>query len=320
MPQEYTNTISLQKDNFLSDICRIIDDGRRRAYAEVSSVMIETYWNIGKRIVEQEQHGKNRADYGKKLINDLSKELATLYGEGFGTRTIFYCRKCYLVFNDWSILHTRVQNLTWSHLRALLSVENEDARLWYMNEAAIEGWSVRTLERNVASQYYFRLLQSPSKDKVIAEMKAITTDLQRDKNELLKNPVVAEFLGLATNTDFTESELEKAILTHLQKFLMELGKGFAFVARQQHIHTDAGDYFIDLVFYNYILKCFVLIDLKTTQISHADVGQMDMYVRMYDELKSLRLISREGSTRGKWLVQNYPIISYDRKGKRQTYK
>ena len=275
----------LSENNFLSDICSIIDAGRKKAYSEVSSVIIETNWNIGKRIVEQEQHGKARADYGKRLISGLSKELTARYGQGFGVRTISYCRKLYVMFENWPILHTRVQNLTWSHLRSLLSVENEDARFWYMNEASNEGWSVRTLERNIASQYYFRLLQSPQKEKVVSEMKALTADLQADKNEFLKNPVVAEFLGLSPNSDFTESELEKAILTHLQKFLMEIGKGFAFVARQQHIHTDAGDYFIDLVFYNYILKYFVLIDLKTTQISHADVGQMDMYVRMYDELK-----------------------------------
>lgn len=154
-----------------------------------------------------------------------------------------------------------------------------------MNEAAREGWNVRTLDRNVGSQYYFRLLQSQHKEPVVREMEQNTAEFQADKHEFLKNPVVAEFLGLPGNFEFTESKLESAILTHIQKFLLELGKGYAFVARQQHISTDAGDFYIDLVFYNYYLKAFLLIDLKTTKISHQDVGQMDMYVRMYDELK-----------------------------------
>ena len=154
-----------------------------------------------------------------------------------------------------------------------------------MQEAAKEMWSVRTLHRNISSQYYYRLLQSQAKDVVIDEMKQITAPMQRDKLEFIKNPVVAEFLGLAQNAKFSETELESAIITHLQNFIMELGKGYAFVARQQHIRTDMGDFYIDLVFYNYILKCFMLVDLKTEQISYQDVGQMDMYIRMYDELK-----------------------------------
>ena len=166
----------------------------------------------------------------------------------------------------------------------MLQVEDKTAREWYANEAAKETWSTKTLQRNISSQYYYRLLKSPSPDKVKTEMLQLTQPLQ-DKNEFIKNPVVTEFLGLSANTDYTESALEKAILTNLQKFLMELGKGYAFVARQQHIRTEKEDYYIDLVFYNYILKCFVLIDLKTTKVTHQDVGQMDMYVRMYDELK-----------------------------------
>jgi predicted nuclease of restriction endonuclease-like (RecB) superfamily len=154
-----------------------------------------------------------------------------------------------------------------------------------MYEAAEQTWSVRTLQRNISSQYYYRLLKSHKKDLVKAEMQQITASFQQDKLEFIKNPVVAEFLGLSPNSDFTESELEKSIVSNLQKFLMELGKGYAFVARQQHIHTEKQDYFIDLVFYNYYLKCFVLIDLKTSKINHEDIGQMDMYIRMYDELK-----------------------------------
>ena len=176
-------------------------------------------------------------------------------------------------------------NLTWTHYRELLTVSDETARHWYMQEAAKEMWSVRTLHRNISSQYYYRLLLSQAKDVVIDEMKQITAPMQGDKLEFIKNPVVAEFLGLAHNSKFSETELESAIITHLQKFIRELGKGYAFVARQQHIRTDMGDFYIDLVFYNYILKCFMLVDLKTEQISHQDVGQMDMYIRMYDELK-----------------------------------
>jgi predicted nuclease of restriction endonuclease-like (RecB) superfamily len=167
----------------------------------------------------------------------------------------------------------------------LLTVGDEKARYWYMQEANKEMWSVRTLHRNISSQYYYRLLQSQVKDVVIDEMKQITASMQGDKLEFIKNPVVAEFLGLAQNVKFSETELESTIISHLQKFIMELGKGYAFVARQQHIRTDMGDFYIDLVFYNYILKCFMLVDLKTEQITHQDVGQMDMYIRMYDELK-----------------------------------
>ena len=176
-------------------------------------------------------------------------------------------------------------NLTWTHYRELLTVSDEIARHWYMQEASKDMWSVRTLHRNISSQYYYRLLQSQAKDMVRDEMKQITAPMQGDKLEFIKNPIVAEFLGLAQNTKFSETELESAIITHLQKFIMELGKGYAFVARQQHIRTDMGDFYIDLVFYNYILKCFMLVDLKTEQISHQDVGQMDMDIRMYEELK-----------------------------------
>ena len=173
--------------------------------------------------------------------------------------------------------------LSWTHYRIILQEQNADARAWYENEAANEMWSTRTLQRNVSSQYYHRLLQSQNKELVRAEMKALTAPLQ-DKLEYMKNPVVAEFLGLKNNPDYSESTLEKSIIDHLIPFLMELGKGFAFVDRQKHIHTEKQDYYLDLVFYNYHLRCFVLVDLKTTKLSYQDVGQMDMYVKMYDEM------------------------------------
>ncbi len=271
--------------NFVNGIKQLIEEARQKSYAAINAVMLDTYWHIGQRIVEQEQQGKSRADYGARLLSLLADELTAAYGKGFSTRNLWYYRQFYTLLPDWEKVNTRVQNLTWSHIRTLLRVTNKDARIWYLNEAARQTWSVRTLDRNISSQYYHRLLQSPRKEAVVAEMQSLTADYELDKLEFIKNPVVAEFLGLSSNMDFTESKLESAILTHIQKFLMEMGKGYAFVARQQHISTDAGDYFIDLVFYNYILKCFLLIDLKTSQISHQDVGQMDMYVRMYDDLK-----------------------------------
>lgn len=271
-------------ENFIGSIKSIIDAGRRSAYNAVNSVIVQTYWQIGKRIVEEEQHGLGRAEYGKFLIETLSQELTKEYGTGFSVRSLQYYRKFYLFFQDVTILQACVRNLTWSHFRMLLRVEDEKARLWYMNEAMKSGWSYRTLDRNIATQYYYRLLQAPNKDAVIVEMQNKTKAL-RSEFEVFKSPVVAEFLGFAVNTDFSENDLEKAILSHIRDFLMELGRGFAFVARQQHIVTDMDDYYIDLVFYNTELHCYVLIDLKMGKVTHQDVGQMDMYVRMYDELK-----------------------------------
>ena len=220
-----------------------------------------------------------------RVQQNLSKVYKSSQCNSYSVRRLQDYRQFYLYFKDIEIWHSRVPNLTWTHYRELLTVSDEIARQWYMLEAAKEMWSVRTLHRNISSQYYYRLLQSQTKDMIIDEMKRITAPMQGDKLEFIKNPVVAEFLGLAQNTKFSETELENAIITHLQKFIMELGKGFAFVARQQHIRTDMGDFYIDLVFYNYILKCFMLVDLKTEQISHQDVGQMDMYIRMYDSLR-----------------------------------
>ena len=280
--QDIQNAISL---SLLADLREIVARGRAAAYASVNAAMIDTYWKIGRRIVEEEQHGSKRAEYGTGLLKELSVVLTAEFGKGFDARSLRFYRQFYLFFPQGKIWYTRVPNLTWSHFRTLLRVENEDARLWYLDEASRESWSVRTLDRNISSQYYHRLLASQNKAPVIAEMKKNTAPMQADKLEFIKNPVVAEFLGIASNPGFTETKLEQCIITHLQKFLMELGKGYAFVARQQHIATDAGDFFIDLVFYNYILKCFVLIDLKTARITHQDVGQMDMYVRMYDERK-----------------------------------
>lgn len=275
------NSTALYNSAFLNEVKLIVANGRQKAYAAINSAMVETYWQLGKRIVEQEQEGNSRADYGTQLLKCLSKELTTEFGKGFSPNSLYYYRQFYLTFPNkfptaWGIL-------TWSHYKRLLSISNAEARKWYLKEASQQMWSYRTLDRNIGSQYYERLLLSQKKESVKAEMHTLTNEFERDKTEFIKNPTVAEFVGLSPNSDFSETELEGAIIANLQKFLLELGKGFSFVARQQLIRTEKRDYFIDLVFYNYILKSFVLIDLKTTTITHQDVGQMDMYVRMYDE-------------------------------------
>ena len=268
----------------VDDVKMIVERGLHEAYRSVNTVSIMTYWNVGKRIVEEEQHGASRAEYGKQVLKDLAQVLVPLYGTSYSERNLYSMRQFFLYFNELEILNSRVQNLSWTHYRMLLRVPDENARYWYLREASQEMWSVRTLSRNIGSQYYYRLLQSPKKDQVIAEMQELTKPLQQGKDEIVKNPVIAEFLGLE-NTDYSESNLEQAIINHLQKFIMEMGRGFAYMGRQQLIRTDTQDYYIDLVFYNVVLKCYVLIDLKVGVITHQDVGQMDMYVRMYDELK-----------------------------------
>ena len=287
--EDKDNVIKMQDNQLLSaqlvnDVKLIVERGLSAAYHSVNSISILTYWNVGKRIVEEEQHGENRAEYGKQVLKGLARVLVPLFGSSYSERNLYSMRQFFLYFNDLEILNSRVQNLSWTHYRMLLRVPDEDARYWYLREASEEMWSSRTLSRNIGSQYYYRLLKSPKKDKVIAEMRELTQPLQQEKDEIVKNPVVAEFLGLE-NTDYSESELEQAIIAHLQKFILEMGRGFAYMGRQQLIRTDTQDYYIDLVFYNVILKCYVLIDLKVGVITHQDVGQMDMYVRMYDELR-----------------------------------
>ena len=276
--------VDIEKNNFLSEIEKLITTARDTANSTVSSIIVATYWNIGKRIVEQEQNGKERADYGEQIIELLAEKLARKYGASYNKRNLQYYRKFYLFFKDYEIVNACVHNLSWTHFRRLLSISNEDARLWYMKEAANQMWSSRTLDRNIGTMYYERLLMSPKKESVIAEMKQKTAAFKSSQYELIKSPVIAEFLGF-NNNDYSETQLESAILNHIRDFLMEMGKGFAFVARQQHIVTETEDYFIDLVFYNIELKCYVLIDLKIGKITHQDIGQMDMYIRMYDDLK-----------------------------------
>ena len=276
----------INSQDLFADASAIIETAKNIACRSINITLVQRNWLLGKRIAEEQLGDQTREElYGQKIVENLAKELTEQYGSGFDFSSLYKYIRFYQCFpNILDAASPKSFLLTWTHYRILLQVEDEAARQWYEDEAAKEVWSTKTLQRNISSQYYYRLLKTPAPEKVKAEMQQLTQPLQ-DKNEFIKNPVVAEFLGLSTNTDYTESTLEKAILTNLQKFLMELGKGYAFVARQQHIRTEKEDYFIDLVFYNYILKCFVLIDLKTTKVTHQDVGQMDMYVRMYDELK-----------------------------------
>lgn len=277
----------VRTDDVLGDLQNIIDTARQKAYQAVNVALLQRNWLIGKRIAEELLQGDDRAEYGACVMKSLSKDLTRLYGKGFDYSSLYKFSRFYKWFPEIldSVSPKSQALLTWTHYRVLLQVEDAKARDWYCKEAAEQTWSVRTLQRNISSQYYYRLLKSQVKEPVIAEMKAQNADYPAEKLEFIKNPMITEFLGLSADTSFTESSLEANILSNLQKFLMELGKGYAFVARQQHIHTEKQDYYIDLVFYNYILKCFVLVDLKTTKISHQDVGQMDMYIRMYDELK-----------------------------------
>ncbi|GHU87124.1 hypothetical protein FACS189476_01970 [Spirochaetia bacterium] len=296
-----------EEKQFIQQLKQIIQAARSKAYSAINFAQVEANWLIGRRIVEQEQQGETRAGYGKHIIELVSNELSAEFGKGYSETNIRSFRKFYLTFKDFQIQQalpaestgkkpqalpgqfndTREQLalLSWTHYERLLRVQSPDARIWYMKEAAEQMWDYRTLGRNIDTQYYERLLISQKKGPIVKEMKAKTKSFREDKFSFIKNPTVLEFLGLPGNTGYTEAKLESAIITHLQQFLLELGKGFAFVERQQLLRTESADYYIDLVFYNYILKCFVLIDLKTSRITHQDVGQMDMYVRMYDEMK-----------------------------------
>ena len=270
-------------NNYINEIKKILINARHKAYTAVNSVMVEAYWEIGRRIVEEEQNGKERAEYGKEILQNLSKELTEEFGKGYSYRTLREIRQFYLMFSDFEKWRTVSAKLTWSHFQKVLRVSDEKARIFYLTEAAENMWSVRALDRNISTLYYNRIVASIDKKTVEDEMKEKIKSLQTE--EFIKNPVVLEFLDLPTNMFYTESQLEKALTDDIQKFMMELGKGFAFVERQQHIRTENSDFYIDLVFYNYILKCFVIVELKTEKLTHQDIGQLDMYVRMYDDLK-----------------------------------
>lgn len=305
------------EDNMLvNDLRSIVSKARSKAFAAVNYSLVERNWRIGQRIVEEEQNGASRAEYGKHVIEVASAALTKEFGKGFSETNIMNFKKFYLKFKELTIPQTlseefkkqkhqtlsdessllpqkgqtqpaqfELRLLPWSHYERLIRVEDKKAREWYAKEAFNEGWSFRTLNRNINTLYYERLLMSTKKQPVVDEMQDKTKAYQQDKLEYIKSPVVLEFLGLPEDTSLAESKLETAIINNLEKFLMEMGKGYALVARQQHIRTEENDYYIDLVFYNYLIKSFILVDLKVNRITYQDVGQMDMYLQMYDKMK-----------------------------------
>ena len=274
-----------EEKDFIESLKQIVHSARKMAYASVNYAQVASNWLIGRRIVEQMQGGKEKAEYGTYIIKIASEALTKEFGQGYSVSTLKFYRQFYLTFPDLPIGSTVYSRLTWSHYKRLMRVENLQARQWYEQEAKEQMWSYRTLDRNISTLYYERMLMSQVKESVVQEMQEKTKEFQQDKLEFIKNPAVLEFLGLPSNKGYKEQELEQAILDNLQGFLLEMGKGFAFVARQELVRTDTEDYYIDLVFFNYLLNCFVLVDLKVGKITHQDVGQMDMYVRMFDELK-----------------------------------
>ena len=300
----------------VNDLKTIVSKARSKAFAAVNYSLVERNWRIGKRIVEEEQNGEARAEYGKHIIEVASAALTEEFGKGFSETNIMNFKKFYLKFKELTIPQTESEEfkkqkqqtlsdelsshfqkgqtppaqfelrlLPWSHYERLIRIEDKRARDWYAKEAFEQGWSYRTLSRNINTLYYERLLMSKDKAPVEKEMKEKTNEFQQDKLEYIKSPVVMEFLGLPSDSSLKESKLETAIINNLEKFLMEMGKGYALVARQQHIRTEENDYYIDLVFYNYLIKSFILVDLKVNRITYQDVGQMDMYLQMYDKMK-----------------------------------
>ncbi len=269
---------------FYTDIRQILERARGKAQAAVNSAMVEAYWQIGKRIVEEEQQGESKAKYGKRLMEELSRALTADFGKGFSYANLYNCRQFYLKFPEQKILYTLCRELSWSHLRLIMRIESPDALAWYCNEARAENWTVRQLERNIKSHSYQRLLSTKNQadNDTPQSTPANTTANTLD---FIKDPYVLEFLQLPEQGHLKESRLEQAIIDELQKFLLEMGKGFSFVARQMRISTETSHFYLDLVFYNYLLKCFVVIDLKAGKLSHQNIGQMDMYVRMFDDLK-----------------------------------
>lgn len=276
-----TNPIT-PPQSLLGILRELIQQGRQQALRAVDRVQVQTCWEIGRHIVEFEQGGEARAVYGKKLLPQLAEVLTREFGKGFDASNLRYMRLFYKTFPIRDALR---HELSWTHYRTLLRVDNQAARQWYIHEAASQNWSARALERQIGTLYYERLRLSTDQDAVTAEALAQIQGLKQTPREFIRDPVILEFLGLPNSGKLLESSLEQALMDKLQAFLLELGKGFAFVARQQRISTESKDFYIDLVFYNYLLKCFVLIDLKTSELTHQDIGQMDMYVRMYDDLR-----------------------------------
>lgn len=266
--------------SLLATLRAVIVEARQQALQAVDVVQIRTYWIVGRHIVEHEQGGAARAAYGKSVLAQVSTKLSAEFGKGFDASNLYKMSQFYRAFPNLDALRL---NLSWTHYRLILRVDDADARLWYMEEAATQHWNTRALERQIGTLYYERLLASKDRQPLREEAAHNLSEIQATPREFIRDPVLLEFLGLPGTGRLLESSLENALIDNLQAFLLELGKGFAFVARQQRISTETKDFYIDLVFYNYLLKCFVIFDLKTRELTHQDIGQMDMYVRLYDD-------------------------------------
>lgn len=274
------NTTKNGLESLYQNIIRIIEEGKNSAFRAVNFAMVKTYWTIGKLIIEDEQNGKKRADYGKEILKDLANKLTLSYGKGFDESNLRHMRNFYALNKKQDAVRPE---LSWTHYRMLLKVERKDARTFYIRESIEGNWSTRTLERQINSLYFERMVMSDKKGKTLVKKEAENKKEILQAKDIIKDPYVLEFLDLKHKPNFYEKELEQALIDKMQEFLLELGNGFSFVKRQQRITTDGEHFFIDLVFYNYILKCFLLIDLKTGKLTHQDIGQMDMYVRYYEE-------------------------------------
>ncbi|MFH7018685.1 YhcG family protein [Flavobacterium sp. FlaQc-47] len=270
----------LQNQSIIPDIKAIIASSRENAIKAVDSERTKMYWTIGKRIFEEEQQGKERADYGTYLIKYLAEELQPEFGSGFSYRQLNWYRQFYRTFPIVSALRTQ---LSWTQYKFLLSIDNQEKREFYIAESVKNNWTSRQLERQINSSLYERLLMSSDKESVLLVSK--NEKLPSDAREIIKDPMYLEFLGLKREAAYYEKDLEQAIITHLQEFLLEIGNGFSFVARQKRIHIDGDEFFVDLVFYNRLLQCFVLIEIKTHKLTHQDIGQLQMYVNYYDRIE-----------------------------------
>ncbi len=275
--------MGLQSSNsYIAEIKIILEQARQKAYQAINSAMVEAYWLIGKRIVEEEQNGKERAEYGEAVLKNLSVALTEEFGKGFSYANLRNFRQFYLTYPNKENCYALRSKLTWTHIRLIMRIENSEVREYYIKEASEQNWSSRVLERNINTFYYQRLLSSQNKGEALQH----STKLEKSSSaDFIKDPYVFEFLNIPQPINATENKIEAALIKNLQQFLLELGKGFSFVGRQVRISTETSHFYIDLVFYNYILKCFVLFDLKTTKLTHQDTGQMDMYIRLYDDLK-----------------------------------
>ena len=262
-------------NEFYTNIREVLEQARKRVYHNIQSEMVLAYWQIGKMIVEK-QRGNTRADYGDGLLKELSIKLTKDFGRGFTERNLRVMRQFYIVFPKW---HSVCAELSWSHFRLLVRVDDENARNFYVKEAVNNNWSVRQLEREINTFSYQRYLASHGNHDVVED--TAKRELPSEPKDIIKDPYILDFLGMKPDSSFYEKDLESALITHLNEFLLELGNGFAFVARQKRFDLDGRNFYVDLVLYNYKLKCFVLIDLKRGDLTHQDIGQMQMYVNYY---------------------------------------